>query len=90
VSIKTQRLIERAKKNLKKGKYDEAKSLYQEILKDSPNSTEAKKALILLEDAKNTSRAPRAELRKVITLYSDEKITKALKAAETLYMWSML
>ena len=42
------------------------------------------KALILLEDAKNTSRAPRAELQKVITLYSDEKVTKALKAAETL------
>ena len=39
MSIKTQRLLERAKKNAKKGKYDEAKSLYQEILKKTPDNS---------------------------------------------------
>ena len=84
MSIKTQRLLERAKKFSKKGKYDDAKNLYEEILKDLPNNAEANKALVLLEEIKNTSRAPRAELQKVVALYSDEKITKALKVAEVL------
>ena len=53
MSIKTQRLLERAKKFSKKGKYDDAKNLYEEILKDLPNNAEANKALVLLEEIKN-------------------------------------
>ena len=42
MTIKTQRLLARAKKIAKKGEHEEAQKLYTEILEDSPNNQEAK------------------------------------------------
>jgi hypothetical protein len=42
MTIKTQRLLARAKKIAKKDEHKEARKLYTEILEDSPNNQEAK------------------------------------------------
>ena len=42
MTIKTQRLLARAKKIAKRGEHEEARKLYTEILEDSPNNQEAK------------------------------------------------
>ena len=41
MTIKTQRLLDRAKKIAKKGKHEEAQNLYETVLEDSPNNQEA-------------------------------------------------
>ena len=42
MTIKTQRLLVRAKKIAKKGEIEEARKLYTSVLKDSPHNEEAK------------------------------------------------
>ena len=52
MSIKTERLISRAKKLIKKGEIEKAKEIYSNILKSYPNNQVAKKGIGLLEKVK--------------------------------------
>ena len=84
MSIKTQRLVTRAKKLVKKGNTEEAKKLYSMILKDSPQNQEAKLGLLALKDLKVNKEPPQANIQSIVALYSSGKIQEALVDIEAL------
>jgi len=71
MTIKTQRLLVRAKKIAKKGEIEEARKLYTSILKDSPHNEEAKNGLLALDLGKDQLDPPKAEVDSVIALYNN-------------------
>jgi tetratricopeptide (TPR) repeat protein len=84
MSIKTQRLLTRAKKLVKKGSIEEAKKLYSIILKDSPQNQEAKLGLLALKNLKVNKEPPQANIQSIVALYSSSKIQEALVDIEAL------
>ena len=84
MTIKIQRLLDRAKKIAKKGKHEEAQKLYETVLEDSPNNQEAKNELLVLQQNKDQRSPPKAEIQSVIALYSDGQMQEALDAIERL------
>tara|TARA_B100001079_G_scaffold121710_1_gene104472 strand:+ start:126 stop:449 length:324 start_codon:yes stop_codon:yes gene_type:complete len=84
MTIKTQRLLDRAKKIAKKGKHEEAQKLYETVLEDSPNNEEAKNGLLALQQDKGQRSAPEVEIQSVFALYSNGHTQEALDACETL------
>ena len=84
MTIKTQRLLDRAKKIAKKGGHEEARKLYTTILESSPNNQEAKNELLALQQGKDQLSPPKAEIQSVFTLYSNGQIQEALDTVETL------
>ena len=83
MSIKTERLLSRAKKLTKKGDITQAREIYSNILNSFPNNLEAKKGIILLD--KGSQMHPTQEqLDSVMGLYSSRKFNEALKAIEVL------
>ena len=84
MSIKTQRLLTRAKKLVKKGSIEEAKKLYSMILKDSPQNQEAKLGLLALKDLKDNQEPPQANIQSIVALYSNGQIQEALVDIEAL------
>ena len=83
-SIKTERLLTRAKKIPKKGDIQEARRLYTEILEALPNNKEAKNGLLLLEQDNNQLKLSNSEVQSVFSLYSNGQIQEALDSVETL------
>ena len=83
MTIKTQRLIARAKKLTKKGHLDEAQKIYLAVLKSSPNNYEAKKDLSILRQRKQTNLTQK-QLDEVMKLYSSGQISNALAAISLL------
>ena len=84
MTIKTQRLLARAKKIAKKGDHEEARKLYTTVLEASPNNQEAKNELLALQQVKDQLKPPKAEIQSVFALYSNGQIQEALDAVETL------
>ena len=84
MTIKTQRLLARAKKIAKKGNHKEARKLYTTVLEASPNNQEAKNELLTLQQVKDQLKPPKAEIQSVFVLYSNGQIQEALDAVETL------
>ena len=84
MSIKTQRLLTRAKKLVKKGGIEEAKKLYSMILKDSPQNQEAKLGLLSLKDLKDNQEPPQSNIQSIVALYSNNQIQEALVDIEAL------
>ena len=84
MTIKTQRLLARAKKISKKGEYEEARKLYTTVLEASPNNQEAKDGLLVLQQGKDQQSPPKAEIQSVFALYSNGQIQEALDSVETL------
>ena len=84
MTIKTQRLLARAKKIAKKGNHKEARKLYTTVLEASPNNQEAKNELLTLQQVKDQLKPPKAEIQSVFALYSNGQIQEALDAVETL------
>ena len=84
MSIKTQRLLTRSKKLVKKGSIEEAKKLYSMILKDSPQNQEAKLGLLALKDLKDNQEPPQANIQSIVALYSNNQIQEALVDIEAL------
>jgi len=84
MTIKTQRLLARAKKIAKKGDHKEARKLYTTVLEASPNNQEAKNELLALQQVKDHLKPPKAEIQSVFALYSNGQIQEALDAVETL------
>ena len=83
MTIKTQRLLARAKKLTKKGQLDEAKNIYSNILKTFPKNQEAKKELSVLTHIKVISPSQN-QVDEVMQLYSAGQIQEALSAIELL------
>ena len=83
MSIKTERLISRAKKLIKKGEIQQAKKIYSNILKSFPNNQEAKKGFNLLKKT-NEVRPTQAQLDEVMSLYSSSQMDEALKMVRLL------
>jgi len=84
MSIKTQRLLTRAKKLVKKGSIEEAKKLYSMILKNSPQNQEVKLGLLALKDLKNKQEPPQTNIQSIVALYSNGQIQEALVDIEAL------
>ena len=84
MTIKTQRLLVRAKKIAKKGNTEEARKLFTEILEASPNNKEAKNGLLALEQAKDQLKPSKSEIQSLVALYSNDQIEEALDSAATL------
>jgi len=83
MSIKTERLISRAKKLIKKGEIEEAKEIYLSILESFPNNQDAKKGIKLLQEGKNIH-PTQANLDEVMSFYSSGQIKEALMSVEAL------
>jgi len=79
MSLKTERQLIRAKKLVKKGKFDKAKEIYTSILKISPNNQIAKNEFFALEQIQVKNPA-KAELDNVMDLYSSGHIKESLSA----------
>lgn len=77
MSIKTERLIIRAKKLIKKGEIEEARVIYDEILKDFPNNTEATKGLSSLNQEKKKS-PNQEQIEQLMNFYSRGDFKQAL------------
>jgi len=78
MDIKNKRLLERAKKIVKKGDIKRAKKLYSAILKHYPNNLDAKKGLQDLNSSKYQPSLSKAEVQSVIAMFSTGKIPDAL------------
>ena len=83
MTIKTQRLLARAKKIAKKGEIEEARKLYTSILKDSPHNQEAKNELLALQQSKDQLKPPKEEIQSV-------HIIQDLKQYSYLYRWATI
>ena len=83
MTIKTQRLLNRAQKLKKRGQIVEAQKIYLTVLKSFPNNQEAQKELSKI--AKKKEIAPTQEqLNEVIQCYSCDKFQEALYANQLL------
>jgi len=83
MSLKTERLLSRAKKLAKKGEIKQAKEIYSIILKTFPNNLLAKKEIKLLENEKALN-PTQAQLDEVMRFYSSGEIEQALECVESL------
>ena len=83
MSIKTERLISRAKKLIKKGEIEQAKKIYLNILKSFPNNQDATKGMKLLEKGEKIH-PTKAQLDEVMRLYSTSQMNEALEKVELL------
>ena len=83
MSIKTDRLLAKAKKLLKKGEVSEARDIYTTILKSFPNNQEAKKGISKLDKVKDL-RPSKLQLDSLVNLYSTGQMKEALSDLEVL------
>jgi tetratricopeptide (TPR) repeat protein len=83
MSIKTDRLLSRAKKLIKKREIDQAKEIYSNILKSHPNNQEAMKGISLLEKGKEMH-PTKTQLDEVMQFYSLGQMDKAQVAVQNL------
>ena len=79
MSLKTERQLIRAKKLVKKGKFDKAKEIYTSILKISPNNQIAKNEFFALEQIQ-VKNPTKVQLDNVMDLYSSGHIKESLSA----------
>tara|TARA_B110000008_G_scaffold276479_1_gene315843 strand:- start:242 stop:2059 length:1818 start_codon:yes stop_codon:yes gene_type:complete len=84
MTIKTERLLSRAKKLYTKGNFSEAESIYLEVLKLAPNNKDAKNAISALKNKKNIVPIPQSELQSAVFLVNNGKIQEALQVVEPL------
>ena len=83
MTLKIQRLLASAKKNIRKGKIEAAKHDYLSVLKALPNNQEAKNQLSKLSQNNQTS-PTQSQLDLIIKLYSSGQIQDALSSLELL------
>ena len=85
MSIKTERLLSKAKKLLKKGQIEEAHKIFTLILKNNPSNLEAKNGLLNLRD-KNSSQPKQNDLEKIVNLYNTSQFNKAIEMIDQLIL----
>ena len=83
MTIKTQRLLNRAKKLKKKGELVEAQKIYSSVLKSFPNNQEAKKELLKIAQSEEMS-PTQSQLNEVMQFYSSSRFKEALAANQLL------
>jgi len=83
MTIKTQRLLDRAKKLTKKGQLVEAEKIYSTVLKSFPNNQEAKRGQLKLNQTIEIY-PTQTQLNKVMQSYSSGRFQEALYAAQLL------
>jgi len=83
MTLKIQRLLARAKKNIKKGDIEAAEDCYLRVLKSIPNNQEAKDQLSKLYQNKPNS-PTQSQLDLIINLYSSGQVQEALGYLESL------
>ena len=83
MTIKTQRLLARAKKLTKKGRIEESQKIYSTVLKTFPNNQQAKKELSMLVQQKDINPA-QVQLEEVIQSYSNGQFQEAIDKIKTL------
>jgi len=84
MTIKTERLLSKAKKLYTKGNFAEAESMYLEVLKLAPNNKDAKNAISALKNKKNIVPIPQSELQSAVSFVTNGNISEALKIVEPL------
>jgi len=84
MSIKTERLLVRAKKLFSKGDFSEAESIYLEVLELAPNNKDAKNAISALKNKKNIVPIPQSDLQSAVSFVTNGKIIEALEIVEPL------
>jgi len=84
MTIKTERLLSRAKKLYTKGNFSEAELIYLEVLKLAPNNKDAKNAISALKNKNKIVPIPQSELQSAVSFVTNGKITEALKIVEPL------
>ena len=83
MSIKIDRLLLRAKKIIKKGQFDEAKKIYEDILESSPSNKEAKVGLLELNQ-NNENKPNKNQLEALVNLHKTGQFEKALSLIDSL------
>jgi len=83
MTLKIQRLLASAKKNIRKGNIEAAKNDYLKVLKSIPNNQEAKNQLSKLSQNKPNGPSE-SQLDLIIKLYSSGQIQDALSSLELL------
>ena len=77
MSIKSERLLSRAKKLLVKGKITEAESIYLDILSSSPKNKEAKDALLMINNRKQET-LPMDNIQSAVSFLNSGRIKEAV------------
>jgi tetratricopeptide (TPR) repeat protein len=83
MSIKIDRQLSRAKKLIKKGKINEAKKIYKDILESFPSSKEAKISLLELNQ-NNENKPNKNQLEELVDLHKTGQYQKALSLIDDL------
>lgn len=83
MTIKTERLLARAKKLIKNRELDDAKKIYTSILNSFPNNQEAKKGLLSLKNVIDLS-PTEDQINSLMSLYSSGQIQEAITNANQL------
>ena len=83
MSIKSERLLSRAKKLLVKGKITEAESIYLDILSSSPKNKEAKDALLMINNRKQET-LPMDNIQSAVSFLNSGRIKEAVDVIEPL------
>ena len=84
MTLKTQRLLTRARKIANKGEIEEAEKIYSMILEDSPDNKEVKDELLSLKHRKAQQEPPQEKIHSVISLFNNNQIQEALDDVKTL------
>ena len=84
MTLKTQRLLVRARKIANKGEIEEAKKLYSMVLEGSPENKEAKYELLALKHRKVQQEPPQEKIHSVISLFTNNQLQEALDDVKTL------
>ena len=84
MTIKTERLLARAKKIAKKGEVEEAKKIFSMVLESSPHNQEAKNGLLALHQSKDQLGPPQEQIKSIIALFSGGQVQEALDSVGTL------
>ena len=84
MTLKTQRLLVRARKIANKGEIEEAEKIYSMILEDSPENKEANAELSALKHRKVQQQPPQEKNHSVINLFTKNQIQEALVDVKTL------
>jgi len=84
MTLKTQRLLARARKIANKGEIEEAEKLYSMILETSPENKAVKDELSALKHRKVQQEPPQEKIHSVINLFTSNQIQEALDGVQTL------
>ena len=87
VTQSVEKVLLKAKSLFKRGKFDEAKQLYQGVLSRFPDNKRALNGLSLLDErmlAQGTTQAPSSNIDELVGLYNDGDFAEVINKAQLL------